>query len=270
MGSELDEKVSLLIKQLDPKVLASTIDHTLLAPTATRADIKKLCNEALEIGAGSVCVQPYRVSEARAILEGTGVAVCTVVGFPLGADIPFFKVLGASHAIDSGATEIDMVGNVGALKDGNLGSYQAEVAATARTVYGKGGLLKVIIETCYLTDREKAEAAVIVSEVGKEVGCQIFIKTSTGFGTPKQGPNGATYDDVALLRREAGSYGERNHVGVKASGGVRDAQTALRMIAAAGGLKEDGTIYSNLRDVVRIGTSSGVKIVDEYKALRGK
>lgn len=209
--------------------LARFIDHTLLKPNATVAEITKLCEEARQYQFASVCVNPAHVALAAKLLQGTPVKVCTVVGFPLGATSTFTKVMETRDAIANGATEIDMVINVGALKSKD---YELVKNDIARVVEAANGLcVKVILETSLLTDEEKIKAC----ELAKLAGAD-FVKTSTGFST-----GGATAEDVALMRRVVGPS-----MGVKASGGIRDAQTAQKMIAAG---------------ATRIGASASVSIV---------
>ncbi|WP_312117364.1 deoxyribose-phosphate aldolase [Brevibacillus reuszeri] len=209
------------------------IDHTLLKPEATQAMIDKLCAEAKEHDFASVCVNPYWVKRSAELLAGTDVKVCTVIGFPLGASTSEVKAAETSDAIRNGATEVDMVLNVGALKSGDLETVKADVAAVKRAAGDV--LLKVILETGLLTDEEKETACKLCVEAGAD-----YVKTSTGFG-----PGGATVEDIALMRKTVGA-----DVGVKASGGVRDGEAALAMIEAGAS---------------RIGTSSGVSIVTGAK-----
>lgn len=210
--------------------LAKMIDHTLLKPDATLHDIEKLCAEAKEYGFCSVCVNPTWVRYAATLLAGSGVKVCTVVGFPLGATTTATKVAEAQEAVANGATEIDMVINVGLLKSGHLDDVRHEIATIEHMVRRKA-LLKVIIETALLTDNEKVAAALAVQGAGAD-----YVKTSTGFAA-----SGATVADVELLAKTVGP-----HVGVKASGGVRDVAAARAMIGAG---------------ATRIGSSNSVAIV---------
>lgn len=210
--------------------LAPYIDHTLLKPGATEADILRLCDEARTYGFYAVCVNPYWVRTAAKRLEGTPVKVCTVIGFPLGATPTAVKVYETKQALSDGANEVDMVLNIGALKSGHESAVRDDIAAVVQAVEGKA-LVKVILETGLLTDEEKALACRLAKEAGAH-----YVKTSTGFG-----PGGATVADVRLMREVVGA-----EMGVKASGGVRDAQTARAMIGAG---------------ATRIGTSSGVAIV---------
>ncbi len=221
----------------DPKELARYIDHTLLKPDAQRADIEKLCREAVEHGFYSVCVNGSRVELARSLVEDSGVKVAAVVGFPLGAMDSDVKRYETEVAIDHGAEEIDLVLNIAKLKEGDDAYVLRELrdvveAADERPV-------KVIIETCLLTEEEKIRVCGLVVESGAA-----FIKTSTGFST-----GGATLDDVKLLRQHVGEK-----FGVKASGGIRDTQTALAMIEAG---------------ATRLGTSAGIAIVKGVAAGAG-
>lgn len=221
----------------DPKSLARYIDHTLLKPDASRADIEKLCREAVQHGFHSVCVNGSRVELARSLVEDSPVKVAAVVGFPLGAMDSDVKRYETEAAIDQGAEEIDLVLNIARLKEGDDAYVLRELrdvveAADERPV-------KVIIETCLLTTEEKIRACGLVVESGAQ-----FIKTSTGFSS-----GGATLDDVKLLREHVGAK-----FGVKASGGIRDTQTALAMIEAG---------------ATRLGTSAGIAIVQGISAGSG-
>ena len=207
------------------------IDHTLLKQDATGEQIDRLCAEAAEYHFASVCVNPYYVVRCVKNLKGTGVKVCTVVGFPLGATTMETKVFETLQAVASGAEEIDMVINVCALKSGHIRGVEQEIQAMAAAVEGKA-ILKVIIETCLLTDEEK----VLACQIAKRCGAD-FVKTSTGFST-----GGATVEDVALMRRTVGP-----EMGVKASGGIRDYAKAKAMIDAGAS---------------RIGASAGIAIVE--------
>lgn len=209
------------------------IDHTLLKPDVTAAMIDKLCAEAKEHDFASVCVNPYWVKRSASLLAGTDVKVCTVIGFPLGASTPEVKAAETRDAIANGATEVDMVLNVGALKYGDLEAVKGDVAAVKQAA-GEV-LVKVILETGLLTDEEKVTACKLCVEAGAD-----YVKTSTGFG-----PGGATVEDIALMRKTVGP-----DIGVKASGGVRDGEAARAMIEAGAS---------------RIGTSSGVAIVTGAK-----
>ncbi|MCC7126000.1 MAG: deoxyribose-phosphate aldolase [Acidobacteria bacterium] len=213
--------------------VASAIDHTLLKPDATATDIDTLCREAAEWKFATVCVNPTWVAHAAGRLRGTGVGVCSVVGFPLGATTPDVKQYEARRAIFDGATEIDMVLNVGALKSGDVRTVTDDIRAVVGACAERGVTSKVILETALLTDEEKVTACTLAKAAGAD-----FVKTSTGFG-----PGGATAADVALMRRVVGA-----DMGVKASGGVRDLQQVKAMVAAG---------------ATRIGASAGVRIVKE-------
>ena len=218
-----------------PGDIASLIDHTLLSPAATRGDIENLCKEAAEYRFATVCINPTWVTTAARILQGSPVGVCSVVGFPLGASTLDVKHYETRRAIFDGATEIDMVINVGALKSGDLGLVQADVAAVVRPCCECAVVCKVIIEAALLTDEEKVAACTIAKVAGAA-----YVKTSTGFG-----PDGATVADVALMRRVVGS-----DVGVKAAGGIRDYESLRAMVAAG---------------ATRIGASAGVRILRESR-----
>jgi deoxyribose-phosphate aldolase len=210
--------------------LGALIDHTLLKPDASRKDIEKLCSEAREFGFASVCVNPCNVKLAAGLLVRTDVKVCSVVGFPLGAAKKEVKAYETRRAILDGAREIDMVMNIGAMKSGDSRLVEEDMREVKETC-GPRVVTKVILETALLTDEEKVEACRIAKKVGMD-----FVKTSTGFG-----PGGATVEDVKLMRS---AVGER--MGVKASGGIRDTETAKRMVEAG---------------ATRIGASASVKIV---------
>lgn len=210
--------------------LAACIDHTLLKPDASRQEIKAVCDEAKQYRFASVCVNPCWISFVAAELAGTEIAPCCVIGFPLGATLSSIKAEEAKAAVAAGAKEIDMVISVGAVKSGDWDLVEADIAAVNAA---KGGAkLKVIIETCLLTDEEKVR----VCEIAKKVGAD-FVKTSTGFST-----GGATVHDVALMRKTVGP-----DIGVKASGGIRTLEDALAMLEAGAS---------------RLGASAGVKIVE--------
>ena len=205
------------------------IDHTILKATASSADVQKLCEEAIEHEFYSVCVNGCYVADAKHLLQGTDVKVAAVVGFPLGAMTTASKVFEAKEAIENGASEIDMVINVAKLKDGEFDYVENEIRLIKEAI--GNNVLKVIIETCYLTDEEKVKACEL-SLVAKAD----FVKTSTGFGT-----GGATYEDVKLMKSVVGDNAK-----VKASGGVRDKETAQKYVDLG---------------AARLGTSSGIEIV---------
>jgi deoxyribose-phosphate aldolase len=211
--------------------VAGYIDHTLLKADATLADIDALCADALQHRFASVCVNGVHVRRCAEILVGSSVKVCTVVGFPLGAVAPEVKVYEARRAIEDGASEIDMVMNIGALRSGDDDFVRRDVAGVAETCHRLGAKLKVILETCLLTDAEKTRASTICKQAGAD-----FVKTSTGFSS-----GGATVHDVELMRRAVGP-----DMGVKASGGVRDAEDLKAMVAAG---------------ATRVGASASVAIV---------
>ena len=210
--------------------LAQYIDHTLLKPDAVQADFDKLCDEAIKYQFKSVCVNSWRVAYVTKKLQRTGVAVCSVVGFPLGAMDMRAKAFETRQAIENGAKEIDMVINVDALKSGDLHTVEEDIRAVRRATTGTT-ILKVIIETCLLKDQEK----VLACEIAKKAGAD-FVKTSTGFSS-----GGATVEDIVLMRRVVGP-----NLGVKASGGIRDYAKAAAMIQAG---------------ATRLGTSASVAIV---------
>ena len=216
-----------------PGGVASMIDHTLLKPDATRKDIEALCREAAEYTFASVCVNPTWVALCASLLQASGVKVCSVVGFPLGATTPDTKQYETRRAIFDGAREIDMVINVGALKSGDLRVVERDIEAVTFPCREAGVLSKVIIEAALLTDDEKITACTLAKAAGAD-----YVKTSTGFG-----PGGATAADVALMRRVVGE-----EMGVKAAGGVRDLEGLKAMVAAG---------------ATRVGASAGVRIVQE-------
>jgi deoxyribose-phosphate aldolase len=211
--------------------LSHMIDHTILKPEATQDQIAQLCFEARKHGFASVCVNPTNVKLCASLLQGTDVDVCTVVGFPLGATPTDVKVFETQQAVREGATEVDMVINVGALKSRDYELVRDDIASIARACHAGNAILKVIIEAALLTDEEK----VIACQLSKVAGAD-FVKTSTGFG-----PGGATVEDVALMRRVVGPS-----IGVKAAGGIKTFEDAQRMIAAGAS---------------RLGASASVKIV---------
>lgn len=215
---------------MTPEQIAAAIDHTLLTATSTEEDIVRICDEAKWYGFATVCVNPYWVPTAARELAGSKVGVTTVIGFPLGASRTEIKAAEAADAIGAGATEIDMVLNVGALKSGQEAAVKRDVEQVVEACKGKAAV-KVIIETCYLTDEEKRKAALLSKEAGAD-----FVKTSTGFGS-----GGATVEDIALIRSVVGP-----ELGIKASGGVRNLETALKLIEAG---------------ATRLGASSSIAIV---------
>lgn len=217
--------------------LAKYIDHTVLKADTTRQAVLKVCQEARDNGFFSVCVNPWYVPLVKSELDGTDVKVCSVIGFPLGANTSIIKALEAKQAIADGADEIDMVINVAALKNGELDIVESDIRLVAEACSGKA-LLKVILETCLLTDDEKVTACELSVRAGAD-----YVKTSTGFST-----GGATEADIRLMRKTVGP-----DIGVKASGGVRDRETALALVEAGAS---------------RIGASASVAIVTGEQATQ--
>lgn len=208
------------------------IDHTLLKPEATREQIKKICDEALEYNFKSVCVNPYWVNFASEILKGSEVSVCTVIGFPLGSNTSLLKSFETEEAVKNGASEIDMVLNVGLLKSKEYDLVEEDIKAVVKAAKGK--LVKVILETCLLSDEEIIKACELSMEAGAD-----FVKTSTGFNS-----EGATTHAVKIMRETVG-----DKLGVKASGGIRDLKKSMDMI-------DNGAS--------RLGVSAGIDIIKEY------
>jgi deoxyribose-phosphate aldolase len=223
--------------------IASLIDHTLLRADATRADIFELCREARDYNFASVCVNSYWVPLAAAELAASPVLVCTVVGFPLGATSTAAKVAETETALADGAQEIDMVLNIGALRGGDCDGAKRDIGAVVEAAHRRGAIVKVILETALLDDGQKTTACLLAKAAGAD-----FVKTSTGFG-----PSGATVHDVELMRRAVGPVIDGKGVGVKASGGIRTLEDLQKMIAAG---------------ATRIGSSSGVKIVEAARSAR--
>jgi deoxyribose-phosphate aldolase len=211
------------------KRLAALIDHTLLKPDARRDQVLRLCEEAARFGFAAVCVNPWMLASAVSALRGHPVKPCTVVGFPLGATTAEVKGFEAADAVKRGAAELDMVLNVSALKDGDRAAVRRDIEAVVRAAEGR--IVKVILETCLLTDDEKRDACRLAVEAGAR-----FVKTSTGLAG-----GGATVEDIRLMRAVVGP-----NIGVKASGGIRTSDDARRMVEAG---------------ATRIGTSAGVAIV---------
>lgn len=212
--------------------IAALIDHTLLKPEATAADMRKVCEEARKFGFASVCVNPYWVPLVAQELAGSPVKVCSVVGFPLGASSTASKVNETQIAVKDGAQEVDMVLNVGELRGGNQRVVEDDIRAVVSAAHATGAIVKVIIETCLLDESQKITACRLAKNAEAD-----FVKTSTGFST-----GGATVDDVALMRRTVGP-----EMGVKASGGVRTLEDLKKMVAAG---------------ATRVGASSSVKIIE--------
>ena len=218
--------------------LARLIDHTLLKPEATEVQIRKLCEEAAQYGFASVCLNPTWVRLASNLLRQTAVGVCTVIGFPLGANAADVKIYETRRALHDGASEIDMVINVGALKSRDYELVESDILGVVCCCKEAGATSKVIIECALLEEEEKVKACTLVKAAGAD-----FVKTSTGFAA-----GGATVEDVALMRRVVGES-----MGIKAAGGVRDAATARQMVAAG---------------ATRLGASAGVRIIQEAKASK--
>jgi deoxyribose-phosphate aldolase len=216
--------------------VARLIDHTLLKPDASQDQIAQLCYEARKYGFAAVCINPANVKLAAQLLRGSPVAVCAVVGFPLGATPPEVKAYEAQQAIEDGATEIDMVINVGALKSRDYELVEQDIATVVRTCHNNRAICKVIIEAALLTDEEKTKACQLAKVAGAD-----YVKTSTGFG-----PGEATVEDVALMRRVVGP-----EMGIKAAGGIRTFEAVKQMVKAG---------------ATRIGASAGVKILQEARA----
>src|SRR4026208_339138 len=234
MGGAGAARIGLVLGQTgNAREWASLIDHTLLKPEATDEDIKRLCDEAARYRFASVCVNPTWVRVAACSLQGSGVPVCTVIGFPLGATLSDVKAYEARRAIFDGAKEVDMVINVGALKSGDDCLVEHDTRSVAEVAHEYNAICKVILETALLTDEEKVRACVAAKKAGAD-----FVKTSTGFSK-----GGATVADVALMRKTVGSG-----LGVKASGGVKGLEDARKMVEAG---------------ATRIGASVGVKIAQE-------
>ena len=211
--------------------IAGKIDHTLLKAEATREEVSQLCFEARKYNFASVCVNPTQVKLCKSLLRGSGVKVCTVIGFPLGATTPEVKVFETRQTIEEGAEEVDMVINIGGLKDKNYELVARDIRGVVKEAHSHDVLVKVIIETALLTDEEKKIACLLVKEAGAD-----YVKTSTGFSKA-----GATVEDVALMRRTVGPL-----LGVKAAGGVRTREDFEKMVSAG---------------ATRIGASAGIKIV---------
>jgi deoxyribose-phosphate aldolase len=220
-----------IVGEISPAALAPMIDHTILKPDVTRDQVVQLCREALQHGFAAVCVNPVWVKLCADILKGSAVKTCTVIGFPLGASMTDVKAYEARRAIQDGATEVDMVINVGALKGGETSLVESDIRGVVQVAQEYGTLVKVIIETCLLSREEKITACLL----SKKAGAQ-YVKTSTGFSTA-----GATVEDIRLMKETVGDV-----LKVKASGGIRTLALAQAMVRAGAS---------------RIGTSSGVAMV---------
>lgn len=220
---------------MKPEKLARYFDHTLLKPDATRTQVEKICDEAIQFGFFSVCVNPVHVKMVAQKLDGSDVKVCSVVGFPLGAHTSFIKAMETKKAVEDGADEIDMVINVGAMKEGSVKFVEQDIRQVVEAADGK--TVKVIIETCLLMEKDIVEACLIAKKSGAH-----FVKTSTGFAG-----GGATEYDVALMKRTVGG-----ELQVKASGGIKTLADAQKMIEAGAD---------------RIGASAGISILQEAKGV---
>lgn len=218
---------------MDRKTLGKMMDHTILKATATPEQVKKICEEALEINAASVCINPCYITLAKKLLSGSDVKVCTVIGFPLGANTSETKAFETMDAIAKGAEEVDMVINVGALIAGDIETVLKDIKAVVGAA--NGTLVKVIIETCYLDDEQKKTACELALKAGAD-----FVKTSTGFGT-----GGATPHDIALMRSVVG-----DKMKIKASGGIRTYEDAIAVVEASAD---------------RLGVSASIAILDGIK-----
>ena len=218
------------------KAITSFIDHTLLKPEATVGQIERLCQEARRYDFAAVCVNPIHVKLASELLQGSDVEVCTVVGFPLGATLTGVKVFETEQVIKNGATEVDMVINIGALKEGNPKLVEQDIAAVTETAHRHDAICKVIIETALLTDEEKVQACQLAKKAGAD-----FVKTSTGFSS-----GGATVEDVTLMHQTVGP-----EVRVKAAGGIKNLADAHKMVAAG---------------ATRLGVSVGATIAQEEQS----
>jgi deoxyribose-phosphate aldolase len=216
--------------------IAGLIDHTLLKPDATREQIQKLCQEAVRFGFASVVVNPWYVALAAEMVRSSAVKVCSVVGFPFGATLPQVKIFETEEVVKLGAQEVDMVINIGALKSGQDEIVEADIRGVAQAAHASDAILKVILETAFLTQEEKVRGSLAAKNASAD-----FVKTSTGFG-----PGGATAEDVALMRAAVGE-----EIGVKAAGGVRSLEDLMRMVAAG---------------ATRIGASASVRILEQARS----
>jgi len=265
------------LSQVTPKILGSIIDHTQLNPAATGFDIEVLCREANEIGS-FICINGSRISDAKKCIEKEkltnirGIAV--VVGFPFGAELTLEKAQGAIGVLDAGADEVDMVLNYGKLLEHNFSFVRDDIIKVAEAVDTFCGVLKVIQENCCLNESQKSDATDIIAMVAQKIPhLRMFAKTSTGFGVPKdkETPKGATLADVWTMNARAETQRTRGvFIGVKAAGGIGDAETAVKMMLAGGCFDDTIKLFEgniklreNLSDRFRIGASAGLKIVDD-------
>jgi deoxyribose-phosphate aldolase len=229
----VDTVARISVNPVERADVAALIDHTLLKPGASREDIRKLCEEAVKFGFASVCVNPWNVAKSAELVRGSRVRVCSVIGFPLGATLTQMKIYETEQVIKLGALEVDMVQNVGAMKSGMDDVVEQDIRGVVDAAHSAGAICKVILETALLTYEEKVRTLLAAKRAGAD-----FVKTSTGFAAA-----GATVEDVALMRKTMGEG-----MGIKASGGVRTLEDVLKMVSAG---------------ATRIGTSAGVKIVEE-------
>lgn len=234
----MSKSMNEVIADLSVEQLAGMIDHTFLKPFGNAENIEKLCAEAREYKFAMVAINPAEVETCAKLLKGSGVRVGVAIGFPLGQNTVECKAFETRDAIEKGATEVDTVINIRALQKGQIEIVQKEIEDMVAICKPAGVLCKVILETCYLTDQEKETVCRIAKQAGVD-----FVKTSTGFGTA-----GATVEDIELMRRTVGPV-----IGVKAAGGIRDLETTLALIQAG---------------ATRIGTSSGIQIVEAYKEMK--
>ena len=272
-----NEEIRIAATNLGRDNLASLLDSTLLKSYATEQDIDALVDEAIKLGC-HICVNESRISHVvkRVDIQDVNLdsktRISSVVGFPLGACTTEIKVISALAALQEGADEIDMVANVGLLKDDNRAWFAEDINAVASSIadfnlsHGARRGLKVIIETCYLDDDEQELAAKTVAAIGLQQNIPVFVKTSTGFGTPPAGtPVGATIENVARLRKAVGPYTDANPVAIKAAGGVKSASDAIKMLVAAGSFDAKLQPVNCFTDAVRIGTSSAAKILEDFR-----
>lgn len=265
------------VSQITPEVLGSVIDHTLLHPAAVRTDIERLCDEANSIGS-FICVHGSRVKDARMFIRKKNLTfvrgIAAVVGFPSGAELIGEKKAGAWLAIhEEKANEVDMVLNIGKLIDEDYKAVSDDIFQVASAVndgiHEGSSILKIIQENCCLSNSQKRTATLMTCRVGREMNIHVFAKTSTGFGIPKdeKTPKGATLEDVWLMAEIVERFKKEfgwPYIGIKASGGIGGAETAVKMMLAGGCFDDNIQLRRNLSDIFRIGTSSGKKIVLDF------
>jgi len=266
------------VRQVTPEILGSVIDHTMLKPDARGEDIRRLCDEADTIGS-SICVNGSRIVTAQTIMAVKGLGnirgIAAVIDFPFGAGTSDEKAGAAKELlVTDDAGEIDMVLNIGMLLDSQFGPVKADIRSVAFAVRHVGAttgiprVLKVIQENCYLNNEQIRIAAGITASIAEETNVHMFAKTSTGFGVPKDEstPTGATLKDIHLMCRVIAPYQARGvKIGIKAAGGIGDAEMAVKMMLAAGCFDEDLVLRDNLSDIFRIGASAGPTIVNDFK-----